>query len=114
MARGPHGEWRPDDPIAAAVHTMKIATGEIEEEDQWVANPYAPWPFPKKLEAIRKAAVERWGSNPISQHDIVLWIYEGCPDASGVCITLETRQPSISPEKYLTTLFKRGVFIPAE
>ena len=31
MARGPHGEWRPDDPIAAAIHTMRIGTGEIEE-----------------------------------------------------------------------------------
>lgn len=31
MARGPQGQWRPDDPIAAAIHTMKIATGEIEE-----------------------------------------------------------------------------------
>ena len=31
MARGPQGQWRPDDPIAAAIHTMKIATGEVEE-----------------------------------------------------------------------------------
>ncbi len=31
MARGPQGQWRPDDDIACAIHTMKIATGEIEE-----------------------------------------------------------------------------------
>ena len=31
MARGPQGQWRPDDPIAAAVQTMKIATGELKE-----------------------------------------------------------------------------------
>ena len=31
MARGPQGQWRPDDEIASAIHTMKIATGEIEE-----------------------------------------------------------------------------------
>ncbi len=31
MPKGPNGEWRPADPIACAVHVMKIATGEIEE-----------------------------------------------------------------------------------
>ena len=31
MPRGPKGEWRPADPIARAVHVMKIATGQIEE-----------------------------------------------------------------------------------
>ena len=29
--KGPQGQWRPDDEIASAIHTMKIATGEIEE-----------------------------------------------------------------------------------
>ena len=32
MPIGPNGEVRPDDPIAAAVMVMKIATGQIEEE----------------------------------------------------------------------------------
>ena len=32
MPVGPNGEKRPDDPIAAAVMVMKIATGQIEEE----------------------------------------------------------------------------------
>lgn len=31
MPHGPNGEWRPADPIAAAVHVAKIATGQIEE-----------------------------------------------------------------------------------
>ena len=32
MPIGPNGEKRPEDPIAAAVMVMKIATGQIEEE----------------------------------------------------------------------------------
>ena len=31
MPKGPQGQWRPADPIAAAVHVGRIATGEIEE-----------------------------------------------------------------------------------
>ena len=31
MPYGPKGEWRPADPIAAAIHVAKLATGEIEE-----------------------------------------------------------------------------------
>jgi hypothetical protein len=31
MPRGPKGEKRPADVIGAAVHVMRIATGEIEE-----------------------------------------------------------------------------------
>lgn len=33
MPRGPKGEARPTDPIAAAIMTARIATGEITEED---------------------------------------------------------------------------------
>ena len=29
---GPHGEKRPDDPIANAVHIARLATGEAEEQ----------------------------------------------------------------------------------
>lgn len=29
--KGPQGQWRPDDEIGAAIHTMKIATGETQE-----------------------------------------------------------------------------------
>ncbi len=32
MRIGPNGEKRPTDVIANAVHVMKVATGEIEEE----------------------------------------------------------------------------------
>ena len=32
MTIGPHGEKRPSDTIANAVHVAKLATGEIEEE----------------------------------------------------------------------------------
>ena len=32
MPRGSHGQWRPSDPVQAAIITTKIATGEIEEE----------------------------------------------------------------------------------
>ena len=31
MVRGPRGEKRPDDPAAAAVRVVQIATGEVEE-----------------------------------------------------------------------------------
>ena len=32
MPRGPKGEKRPRDTIGCAVHVMKIATGELEED----------------------------------------------------------------------------------
>lgn len=32
MTIGPHGEKRPSDTIANAVHVAKLATGELEEE----------------------------------------------------------------------------------
>ena len=32
MARGPRGEKRPDDPAAAAVLAVRIATGDVAEE----------------------------------------------------------------------------------
>ena len=32
MPRGPNGEKRPGDVVGCAVHVMKIATGEIEED----------------------------------------------------------------------------------
>ena len=32
MPRGPKGEKRPADVIGNAVHVMRIATGEVEEE----------------------------------------------------------------------------------
>lgn len=32
MSKGPRGESRPSDPIAAAIMSARIATGEINEE----------------------------------------------------------------------------------
>ena len=46
MPTGPKGEKRPPDPIACAVHVMKIATGEIEETP--AAKPKKPAPPKKK------------------------------------------------------------------
>ena len=45
MPRGPNGEWRPADVVGCAVHVMKIATGEIEEE----------LPDPKRQRAVVSA-----------------------------------------------------------
>ncbi len=47
MPRGPSGENRPGDTVGCAVHVMKIATGEIEEE------------LPKHREAKSKAGKAR-------------------------------------------------------
>ncbi|MCY4591072.1 MAG: hypothetical protein OXE86_11070 [Alphaproteobacteria bacterium] len=88
--------------------------------DRWIANPEMPRPFPLKLESIRKAALERWGDAPISQDDILLWIYEGCPDARTVLLNAATRQSTIpgqgkmNPEAFMTTLFESGVFVAEE
>jgi hypothetical protein len=44
MARGPRGEKRPEDPAAAAVMTVQIAIGELQEELEehaMVRNPVA-------------------------------------------------------------------------
>lgn len=48
MARGPRGEWRPDDVIGCAVHVGKIVTGQIEdtkdEQPKKVADKEKPAP----------------------------------------------------------------------
>ena len=88
--------------------------------ERWIANPEMPKPFPLKLESIRRAAVERWGDAPILEDEILLWVYAGCPDAADVCLNVATRQPPVpgqgemNPEAFMTVLFKRGVFLPAE
>jgi hypothetical protein len=41
MPRGPKGEKRPADVIGNAVHVMRIATGEIEEDLPDAAKDYA-------------------------------------------------------------------------
>lgn len=86
----------------------------------WGVNPEMPRPFPRQLESIRVAAMERWGNASISQADILMWIYEGCPDAQNALLSAATRQPpipgqgEIAPEAYADTLFKCEVFLPRE
>jgi len=70
MPRGPKGEKRPADVIGAAVHVMRIATGEIEESKPLSgrarsghagANARAKALSPEKRRAIaKKAASRRW------------------------------------------------------
>jgi hypothetical protein len=76
MPKGPRGEKRPADVIGNAVHVMRIATGEIQD------NPLAPGKESarkggvkggkaraaklskrRRSEIARKAARERWGKN---------------------------------------------------
>ncbi len=78
MPRGPKGERRPADVIGAAVHVMRIATGEITEETESDANQLkdpaavslgskggkarAAGLSPKRRKEIaKKAAKSRWG-----------------------------------------------------
>lgn len=76
MPKGPKGEKRPADVIANAVHVMKIATGEVEEEYEGddgkdkaaqslgkkggVARAANLTPE-QRSEIARKAAQKRWG-----------------------------------------------------
>jgi hypothetical protein len=36
MARGPKGQYRPEDPVAAAAAVMRIATGESDEKTETI------------------------------------------------------------------------------
>jgi hypothetical protein len=78
MPKGPKGEKRPADVIGNAVHVMRIATGEVEDE---LATPEAEGKDPnaaalgrkggraraekmtpeRRAEIARKAAAKRWG-----------------------------------------------------
>ena len=71
---GPHGEKRPADPIANAVHVMRIATGEAEEEFVHLgkrrgglnggrARAEALTPEQRR-EIAKKAAAARWKADP--------------------------------------------------
>lgn len=70
MPIGPHGEKRPADVIANAVHVMRIATGEAEEEfvdhgksrggqKGGTARAAAMTPE-RRREIAQKAAADRW------------------------------------------------------
>ena len=75
MPHGPKGEKRPADVIANAVHVMKIATGEVEEEYEGDdgkdaaaqamgrkggAARAASMTPERRAEIARKAAAKRW------------------------------------------------------
>ena len=73
MPIGPHGEKRPADPVANALHVARLSTGEAEEEyvDQrkqaggqagGKARAARMPPEERKLIA-RRAAMARWGSS---------------------------------------------------
>ena len=73
MPRGPNGEKRPRDTIGCAVHVMKIATGEVEEDlaknreggikgGEARAKTLSP---ERRAEIARKAAAARWATSPL-------------------------------------------------
>lgn len=74
MPRGPNGEKRPRDTIGCAVHVMKVATGEIEEDIPKHRNgkvnggkARADSMTPKeRSELASRASRIRWSSTPIS------------------------------------------------
>lgn len=72
MPKGPRGEKRPADVVANAVHVMKIATGEIEEELKGPSGRVRSGKAgakarseslsdAKRSEIAKKAANARWG-----------------------------------------------------
>ena len=74
MPRGPKGEKRPADVVGCAVHVMKIATGEIEEElpenrvgkvngGKVRANKMTP---EERSGLARKAAQARWNKTRVA------------------------------------------------
>ena len=67
MHRGPNGERRPSDPVAAAVMVGKIATGQVEDpkpqrRKAGVARAQALTPE-RRSEIARKAAEARWAKD---------------------------------------------------
>lgn len=72
MPKGPKGEKRPADVIGNAVHIMRIATGEVEEESGALSSAAAQlgskggkkraatMPPAQRSEIARKAAAARW------------------------------------------------------
>ena len=74
MPKGPRGERRPADVIGNAVHVMRIATGEVEDNPMDPGKEYArkgglvggmaraeKLSGKRRAEIARKAAAVRWG-----------------------------------------------------
>ena len=79
MPKGPQGQWRPADPVAAGVHIAKLATGELVETHKPPASTRSPREAsqqakkanaarnaklsPERRREIAKAGAEaRWGT----------------------------------------------------
>ena len=67
MPRGPNGERRPSDPVAAAVMVGRIATGQLEDpkpqrRNAGLARARALTPE-RRSEIARKAAQARWAKH---------------------------------------------------
>ena len=60
MPKGPQGQWRPADPVAAGVHIAKLATGELVETHDPPASTRSPREArqqAKKANAARNATL---------------------------------------------------------
>ncbi len=64
----------------------------------WSVNPEMPRRCPPRFEAIRGAARKLWGSNSVTQEEILAWIQAGCPDTSGTLLNAATHQPPIAAQ----------------
>ena len=74
MPIGPKGEKRPTDVIANAVHVMKVATGEIQEEyvnagqrkggQKGAKTRNAKLDKERRSDIAKKAAAARWDNQP--------------------------------------------------
>ena len=85
--------------------------------EHWVVNPQTPKPCPPRFEAIRGAAGERWGTNPVTQEAILAWVREGCPNAAGAMLNAATHRPPIAgqgnadSEEFVAQLIRARVFV---
>lgn len=86
----------------------------------WSVNPEMPRPCPPRFEAIREAAQKLWGSNPVTQEQILAWTKAGCPDPAGTLLNASTHQPPIAgqgeadPEEFAARLIRSGVFVQTD
>ena len=69
MPKGPQGQWRPAEPVACAVHTGKIATGEIEETTE---APVQGDPEANKYRARKGGLARSKSLTPERRHEIAI------------------------------------------
>ena len=68
MPRGPNGEWRPADPVAAGVHIGKLATHEIEETFEAPPRP-DPVDDSRRASAAAKARAAKYAGGTPRQRE---------------------------------------------